>query len=187
MQVGNNVTVPSTPNRNLVNDSYFNNISACILCASSGNFDEASSGLLKLVNSVADTNNLVNPSARLTSTSDAYDNLVDANTCLNSTSTKVNVNISNIININKYSSLNKLLRITCWVMKAKAKILGKINKNKKESVTEEIINGVDLSMAKKMWLQEEQKDLQRIKNFKNVSYQLDLFEDEDGFWKVSQK
>ena len=143
--------------------------------------------LLKLVNSVADTNNLVNPSAPLTSTSDAYDNLVDANACLNSTSTKVNVNISNIININKYSSLNKLLRITCWVMKAKAKILGKINKNKKESVTEEIINGVDLSMAKKMWLQEEQKDLQRIKNFKNVSYQLDLFEDEDGFWKVSQK
>ena len=95
--------------------------------------------------------------------------------------------MSNIININKYSSLNKLLRITCWVMKAKAKFLGKINKNKNESVTEEIIKGVDLSMAKKIWLQEVQKDLQRIKNFKNVSYQLDLFEDEDGFWKVSQK
>ena len=68
-------------------------------------------------------------------------------------------------------------------MKAKAKFLGKINKNKNESVTEEIIKGVDLSMAKKMWLQEEQKDLQRTKNFKKVSYQLDLFEDEDGFWR----
>ena len=102
-------------------------------------------------------------------------------TRLNSTRTKVNVNMSNIININKYSSLNKLLRITCWVMKAKAKFLGKINKNKNESVTEEIIKGVDLSMAKKIWLQEVQKDLQRIKNFKNVSYQLDLFE--DGFWR----
>ena len=153
------------------------------MCASSGNFDEASSSFIETGNSVADTNNLVNPGARLTSTSDAYDNLVDANTCLNSTSTKVNVNISNIININKYSSLSKLLRITCWVMKANAKILGKIIKNKKDSVTEEIINGVDLSMAKKMWLQEEQKDLQRTKNFKKVSYQLDLFEDEDGFWR----
>ena len=68
-------------------------------------------------------------------------------------------------------------------MKAKAKFLGKINKNKKEPVTEEIINGVDLSMAKKMWLQEVQKDLQRIKNFKNVSCQLDLFEDDDGLWR----
>ena len=34
-----------------------------------------------------------------------------------------------------------------------------------------------------MWLQEEQKDLQRIKNFKDVSYQLELFEDEDGLWR----
>ena len=150
MQVGNNVIVPSAPSRNLVNDSYFNNVSACILCASSGNFNEASSGFIETCNSMADTNNLVNPSARLTSTNDAYDSLVDANISLNSTSTKVNVNISNIININKYSSLNKLLRITCWVMKAKAKFLRKINKNKKESVTDKIINGVDLSMAKKM-------------------------------------
>ena len=80
LQVGNNVTVPSTPNRNLVNNLYFNNVSACILCASSGNFNEASSSFIETGNSVADTNNLVNPSARLTSTSDAYDNLVDANT-----------------------------------------------------------------------------------------------------------
>ena len=33
-------------------------------------------------------------------------------------------------------------------MKAKAKFLEKINKNKKESVTKKMINGVDLSMAK---------------------------------------
>ena len=44
-------------------------------------------------------------------------------------------------------------------MKAKAKFLGKINRNKKESVTKEMINGVDLSISKKMWLQEVQKDL----------------------------
>ena len=56
-------------------------------------------------------------------------------------------------------------------MKAKAKFLEKINKNKKESVTKKMINGVDLSMAKKLWLQEEQKDLRRIKIFKNVPYQ----------------
>ena len=38
-----------------------------------------------------------------------------------------------------------------------------------------------------MWLQEEQKDLQRIKNFKNVSYQLELFEDEDGLWRSDER
>ena len=183
LQAGDNFTFPSTPNHNSVNDSCFNNVSACILCANCGNFNEASPGLLETGNNVADINNLVNPSAHLASTTDAYDNLVDASTCLNSTSTKVNVNISNIININKYSSLSKLLHIICWVMKAKATFLGKINKNKKESVTEEMIKGVDLSMANKMWLQEVQKDLQRIKNFKNMSCQLDLFEDDYGLWR----
>ena len=147
LRAGDNFTFPSTPNHNLVNDSCFNNVSACILCANSDNFNEASSALFETGNNVPDINNLVNPSARLISVSDAYDNLVDASTCLNSASTKVNVNISNVININLYSSLNKSLRITCWVMKAKAKFLGKINESKKESVTEEMIIGVDLSMA----------------------------------------
>ena len=118
MEDGDNFTFPSTPSHNLLNDSCFNNVSACILCTNFDNFNEASSGLFETDNNVADINNLVNPSAHLTSASDAYDNLVEASTCLTSTSTKVNVNISNIININKYSSLSKLLRITCWVMKA---------------------------------------------------------------------
>ena len=61
----------------------------------------------------------------------------------------------------------------------KGKFFGKINENKKESVTKEMINGVDLSMAKKLWVQKVQKDLRWIKNFKNVSYQLDFFQDED--------
>ena len=163
--------------------SCFNNVSTCILCTNSDNFNETSSSLFETDNNVADINNLVNPSAHLTTASDAYDDLAEASTCLTSTITKVNVNISNIININKYSSLSKLLRITCWVMKAKTKFLRKINKNKKESVTDEMINGVDLSMTKKLWLREVQNDLRRIENFKNVSYQLDLFEDEDGLWR----
>ena len=131
LQAGDTFTFPSTPNYNLVNDACFSNVTACILCANFNNFNEASSGLFETGKNVADINNLVNPSARLTSTSYAYDNSVDASTCLTSASTKVNVNISNVININKYSSLNNLLCITCWVMKAKAKFVGKINKNKK--------------------------------------------------------
>ena len=67
----------------------------------------------------------------------------------------------------------------------KGKFLGKINENKKESVTKEMISDVDLSMAKMLWLQKVQKDLWRIKNFKNASYQLDLLQDEDGLWRCS--
>ena len=93
LQAGDNFTFPSTPSHNLVNESSFNNVSACILWTNSDNFKEASSGLFETGNNVADINNLVNPSARLTSTSDAYDNLVDASTCLNSASTKVNVKL----------------------------------------------------------------------------------------------
>ena len=137
MHAGDNFTVPSTPDHNLVNDSSFNNVTGCILHSTSDKFNKTRSGLFDTGNDVAlhdvtDINILVNPCARLTSTSDPYDNLVDASKCLNSTSTKVNVNISNIININKYSFLSKLLRKTCCVVKAKAKFFGKISKNKKE-------------------------------------------------------
>ena len=97
-----------------LDDSSFNNVTGCILHFNSDNFNKTRSSLFDTGNDVAlhdvaDINILVNPCARLTSTSDPYDNLVDASTCLNSTSTKVNVKISNIININKYSFLNKLL------------------------------------------------------------------------------
>ena len=65
------------------------------------------------------------------------------------------VNFSKTININKYSFLNKSLRITCWVVKVKDKFLAKLNENiknkiEKESVAEEMINGLDVSIAKKM-------------------------------------
>ena len=89
LQVGDNFTFPSTPTHNLVNDVCFSNVTACILCANFNNFNEASSGLFETGKNVADINNLVNPSARLTSTSYAYDNSVDASTCLTSASTKV--------------------------------------------------------------------------------------------------
>ena len=56
--------------------SCFNNVSTCILCTNSDNFNEVSSGLFETDNNVADINNVVNPSARLTSASDAYDHLV---------------------------------------------------------------------------------------------------------------
>ena len=97
------------------------------------------------------------------------------------------VNFSKTININKYSFLNKSLRITCWVVKVKDKFLAKLNENiknkiEKESVAEEMINGLDVSIAKKMQFREVQKDLKNIPNFQNSCTQLHLFENEDGIW-----
>ena len=71
--------------------------------ANSDNFNRASSCSLETGNNVADINNLVNPSAHLTSTSNPNDNLmpVDASLYLNSSSAKVNVTVDNVIYKNK--------------------------------------------------------------------------------------
>ena len=103
MQAGDNFTFLSTLNHNLVNDSCFNNVTVFILYANSDNFNRASSCSLETGNNVADINNLVNPSAHLTSTSNPNDNLmpVDASLYLNSSSAKVNVTVDNVIYTNK--------------------------------------------------------------------------------------
>ena len=41
---------------------------------------------------------------------------------------------------------------------------------------------IGLSIGKKMWIREVQKDLKNIPNLKNLSTQWVLFEDEDGIW-----
>ena len=41
-------------------------------------------------------------------------------------------------------------------------------------MTEDMINGLDVSTGKKMWIREMQKDVKSIPNFKNLCTQLDL-------------
>ena len=54
LQAGDNFTFPSTPNHNLINNSCFNNVSACILFTNSDNFNEASSDLFETGSNITD-------------------------------------------------------------------------------------------------------------------------------------
>ena len=102
--------------------------------------------------------------------------------------------LSRVINISKFNSLTKLVRVTSWVIKFVIKLKKKIAKkeeedtidninNKKESVTEENITAEEFINAKMLWVKEVQRDLLLHKNFQNLKLQLDLFCDEHGFWR----
>ena len=71
-------------------------LSVCIMCTIA-DFSETSSCLSETGFYVSNTvNSIVDPSVRLSKTSDLFDNLVDASTCLIRTSNMKNVNIINI-------------------------------------------------------------------------------------------
>ena len=109
LEVGDNFTFSSNHGSNLLqkaNDTYLNNLSACIMCIIT-DFSETSSCLNKTGFYVTNTvNNLVDLSARLISISDPFDNLVDPSTCLISSGNMANISFTKIINISEYSSLS---------------------------------------------------------------------------------
>ena len=129
LEVGDNFTFSNSLCTNLLqneNNTCLNYLTACIASTitDSSNTSSCFSETGFYVNNTV--NNLVDPTGCLISTSDPFGISFDLSTC--STSNMTNVSVSKIININKYSSLSKLLGITSWVFKAKDKFLPKVNK-----------------------------------------------------------
>ena len=108
-----------------------------------------------------------------------------------------NTRLSSIIEINKFSGLLKLLRVTAYVIKFINTIKKKIedqkidNENKlknnltnKRSETEElIINGDDIQNAKLLWVKTLQHNMVIDKPFNNWKVQLGLFLDNNNVWR----
>lgn len=89
-----------------------------------------------------------------------------------STLQKQTVGVSQIMDVEKYSSLKKLLRTTAAVLKFTNLI------KKREKTTVEV-----LREAKILWLREAQERLTTEKDFKNLHQQLRLKKGEDGLWR----
>lgn len=55
-------------------------------------------------------------------------------------------------------------------------------------MSKDMINGLDVSTGKKMWIREIQKDVKSIPNFKNLCIQLDFQKQNMAlWWKVSKE
>ena len=118
------------------------------------------------------------------------DSVENINTCLLSANVQDDACLFRIIQIDRFNSLTKLLRITGWVLKYIDKLKKSVkrkNEDYKEelikNIIEENISGEEYNRSKMLWVKEVQKELIKSKNFKNFKLQLDLFIDEDGFWR----
>ena len=89
-------------------------------------------------------------------------------------------NIRNIIDINNFSTLKKLLIITSWILRfiynVKSKIFGK------KSNLENYLNSGVINNSKNLWLQICQEELINSDKFENLKNLLRLKKDEIGLY-----
>ena len=84
--------------------------------------------------------------------------------------------IRNLIDVERYNSLQKLLRVTANVLKFVDATKGK---RKLGDISSE-----DTERAMKLWIKTEQGDISRQKKFANLEKQLSLFRDEEGILRL---
>ena len=94
--------------------------------------------------------------------------------------------LSEVINIRNYNSLNKLLRVTAWVMRFISNLKKKTEERRQEQLNnirvlaEELLwlSADEMYQAKLVWIKDAQKTAMNHKNFKDWKVSLNLFTDE---------
>eukprot|EP00794_Sanderia_malayensis_P019569 gene19568-biopygen14530 len=84
-----------------------------------------------------------------------------------------NVQTGQIIDIDKYSTLNRLLRITAWVKRVVANLKGKINKGE---VKYGNLSASEIKEVEKLWIRHVQVLFKADKDFKKTAKQLSVVE-----------
>ena len=85
--------------------------------------------------------------------------------------------IGNILKIENYGDITKLLRITSWIMRFINNV-----KKKDQNIVRKCgnLSNEEIQNAKLIWIKENQNVLQDEKNYSEIVNSLNLFEDEDG-------
>ncbi|CAB4006307.1 PREDICTED: uncharacterized protein LOC100197852 [Paramuricea clavata] len=91
--------------------------------------------------------------------------------------------LSDVIDCTRYSSLNKLVVTTGYVIRF-LNNLRKRTKNHGNLITENVLTANEYEQALHMWIKEEQSLIKGQSNFANVCASLNLFEDKDGFLRL---
>ena len=95
--------------------------------------------------------------------------------------------LSNIIDIEKFSSLNKLLRVTAYVVKfiTNLKIAGEINRREEKidiNINKKCFNlleAKDIQHVKTMWIKEVQMNVENESNYGQLKKALNLYKDDE--------
>ena len=95
--------------------------------------------------------------------------------------------ISEIMDIDRYGSLIKLLRVTAWVIRFEDRLRRKCDARQEvlsNNVFKTILSTTEILAAKHLWIADVQIEMRQSPKFNSLQYQLDLFEDENGLIRV---
>ena len=92
-------------------------------------------------------------------------------------------NVEAVINCEKLSDANKLLRITSLVLRFIHKLKGKLCKTKTEY--DDCLTSEEINSAEKLWIKHVQKTLFHEKTFTQTKVNLGLFVDDEGILRCS--
>ena len=86
--------------------------------------------------------------------------------------------VDEIINVEKFSEVNKLYRITSYVLRFVHNL--RRNVRKEELILCDYVTTDELREAKQLWIKANQASLPELKNYEHLRKQLNLFEGENG-------
>ena len=91
--------------------------------------------------------------------------------------TNSSLGLSNIIDCTRFSSIQKLLRVTAYVIK----FINFLKKRPNNTTTD--LSTQELAKAETLWIKEAQKQLMLESSFQHYKKQFDLFQDQDVVWR----
>ena len=95
------------------------------------------------------------------------------------------INLENVIQCNRYSSLSHLLSVTMHVLKFVQALKQAIEQCDSDRSSSSILYLTDSSQAEFMWVQEAQRHLVKDRHFQTWTKQLGLYQDKKGVWRCA--
>lgn len=96
-----------------------------------------------------------------------------------------NMGIGEIIDCERYSSLGRLLRVTCYVLRFVSNLKVKIRQI--GQIKEDEVDAEEMGNSKRLWLKYEQLFIKNSDSYLKVKNSLNLFEDEDGLLRCKTR
>ena len=88
--------------------------------------------------------------------------------------------LSEIIDCKQYSSVNRLLRVTAYILRIAKYAKQNTDDSNEKANTSTTLSGSEISRAETLWIKEAQKELTSSKNFETWKRQFGLFIDTEG-------
>ena len=96
----------------------------------------------------------------------------------------IKMSIRYVIEIERYSSLRKLIRVTGYVMRFVNNLLKIIRKRNNELIFDETLSMNEYNAAKNMWIKDAQLLASKKSNYSKLHKSLNIFEGDDGLLRL---